>query len=323
MKKRVLSVFISTVLFVSTFCIQVNATESMEPDQISVFEDGDSDETYTEDEFSEEIPVEEDLGISEENTEIIFGDTENISDDVIPFEEEDGIWLDGEVVDENTDSDIDIIPEIEENPFNDAQAAADAEFWCGHFYKVYDTPMTPSAASAYCESMGGYLATFTSNSERSFLIDLVKSKSDPSDWYWVQSNTGAPVKTQLAWSNGEYSYYTDGNDGNGGYYSSEYNEFRYYALRYCKKITSISQTPTTAPTFWHYKDYTSEDADAYGFICEWGDYLDISNADISLSKTETVFNGNIQSVNVTAVYGGVTLEENRDYTYEISRNINV
>lgn len=325
MKKRVLSVFISTVLFVSTFCIQVNATESMEPDQISVFEDGDSDETYTEDEFSEEIPVEEDLGISEENTEIIFGDTENISDDVIPFEEEDGIWLDGEVVDENTDSDIDIIPEIEENPFNDAQAAADAEFWCGHFYKVYDTPMTPSAASAYCESMGGYLATFTSNSERSFLIDLVKSKSDYEDWYWIQSNTGAPQRGQLSWSNGEYSYYIDPLDGNGtskwaGNGDGDgYHEFRYYALRY----KSYQTGQNYYPFLWLFKDFTSEDADPHGFICEWGDYIDISDADISLSKTETVFNGNIQSVNVTAVYGGVTLEENRDYTYEISRNINV
>ena len=65
MKKRVISVFISTVLFVSSFCIPANAAESMESDQVSVFEDSDSDETFMEDELSEEIPVEENIEISE------------------------------------------------------------------------------------------------------------------------------------------------------------------------------------------------------------------------------------------------------------------
>lgn len=53
----------------------------------------------------------------------------------------------------------------------------------GHYYQVYDTPMTWDEAKAYCESLGGHLATITSAEENNFIKDLVSSGTK--NVYWL------------------------------------------------------------------------------------------------------------------------------------------
>lgn len=81
----------------------------------------------------------------------------------------------------------------------------------GHYYQVYDTPMTWDEAKAYCESLGGHLATITSAEENNFIKDLVSSgtknaywlgASDAEEegvWKWI---TGEPFEF-TNWSSGE------------------------------------------------------------------------------------------------------------------------
>jgi len=54
----------------------------------------------------------------------------------------------------------------------------------GHLYEKFDTPMTWNDAKAYCESVGGYLATVTSQEEQ----DWIWSNLEPLDCYFGASD---------------------------------------------------------------------------------------------------------------------------------------
>lgn len=125
-----------------------------------------------------------------------------------------------------------------------SQIPEDAAAFDGHYYKVYQQSGSWEDAVAFCESLGGHLATITSAEEDSFIyhwkesegvanayFGLYKSAYD-STWHWVSEE---PVE-YLNWHSGEPSggsekygmYYSgfssnknqwnDGNWGNGTWY---------------------------------------------------------------------------------------------------------
>ncbi len=79
--------------------------------------------------------------------------------------------------------------------------------WGTSQYKVFNTSMTWTEAEAYCESIGGHLATAETGDEYVFLADLVTSGSKA--WYYLggkRTDTGGNGK----WLNGNVISKTDG-----------------------------------------------------------------------------------------------------------------
>ena len=83
----------------------------------------------------------------------------------------------------------------------------------GHLYEKFDTPMTWDDAKAYCESLGGYLATVTSQAEQDWIWDYFSPEgsyfgaSDAEEegvWKWV---------TGEAW---DYTNWRPGEPNNAG-----------------------------------------------------------------------------------------------------------
>ena len=60
---------------------------------------------------------------------------------------------------------------------NEMDIPEDAVYWAGHYYKAFDQALTPAAAAAQCEAMGGYLATITTSAEYDQIWSLISAKS--------------------------------------------------------------------------------------------------------------------------------------------------
>ena len=89
---------------------------------------------------------------------------------------------------------------------SDMQIPEDAQYWCGHWYKVYDEALTPAEAKAKCESMGGYLATATTAKEYNQIWGMIESKSTAKKAYTIMDIH----KTEEGWDwdTGEELCYT-------------------------------------------------------------------------------------------------------------------
>ena len=261
-------------------------------------------------------------------------DTEQATDVEQPEEDETG---DGEEISADTDAADDFSSgsadeselEVESNELaldeGDAAAAnaapADAEYWCGHYYKVYDSVKSPSAAAEFCKSQGGYLATITSDGENDVVQGLLRNKSSRLNGYLLggthNESAAETWDLQYSWSNGEknlLSFYGVGN------------------RRYMGNIPVIMGSGdqlAMCGTLDYYNKFgwiwydSSKSDQSYGFICEWGDPLDVAKGEVTLSSDRFVVNGQPQKPEVTVTYEGQKLEENHDYTYDFSNNINI
>ena len=80
----------------------------------------------------------------------------------------------------------------------------------GHTYAVYDIGMTWHEAKAYCESLGGHLATITSQEEQNFIENIVKDGKK--NHYWI----GAECEDKWGewkWITGEEWNYNNWDNG--------------------------------------------------------------------------------------------------------------
>ena len=116
-------------------------------------------------------------------------------------------------------------------------SSADSVLWNGHAYAVYANCDTWEDAQAYCESIGGHLATISSDEENAFLYSYIISQGynnayfgladnlEEGTWYWVNGEELSYTNWHPKEPNGEsaaedyamfYSKYSDGtwNDGN-------------------------------------------------------------------------------------------------------------
>ena len=122
-----------------------------------------------------------------------------------------------------------------------SQVPSDAKYWNNHYYKVYFISKSWKEAKAYCEDLGGHLATITSADEQTFI------KTFSTGRYWLGGTDEAKEGT-WKWITGESWSYTNWGSGepNGG--TSE----NYLAIW---------------PTTWN--DLTNQSGEQSGFICEW------------------------------------------------------
>ncbi|MCL2351996.1 MAG: leucine-rich repeat protein, partial [Firmicutes bacterium] len=134
-------------------------------------------------------------------------------------------------------------------------APDDKSVFNGCSYKVFDQAMNWSAAKAYCESLGGHLATITSSEERVFAESIAKNGSLAR--YWL-GGTDEGTEGDWLWITGEpwaYEYWASGQPDNawGG---------QNYLLM---------DGPGRG---WAWDDSrVDEYSGGVGFICEW-DYVD-------------------------------------------------
>lgn len=153
---------------------------------------------------------------------------------------------------------------IIEQPAEDIQAKSstdsnangipnDALYWNGHYYNLYDLDDVKgwTAAEAFCENLGGYLATITSAKEDAFIYNEVlcangykdayfglTDKDDEGKWRWI---TGEKL-SYLNWADGEPN---GGTSENYGMYYYQFGDGR-----------------------WNDANFSGRSA----FVCEWGDY---------------------------------------------------
>ena len=122
---------------------------------------------------------------------------------------------------------------------------SDAKGYNGHYYKVYTLSKSWKEAKAYCEELGGHLATITSAEEQTFI------KTFSTGRYWL-GGTDEQKEGTWKWITGEAWDYTNWNTGEPNNYSSGED---YLAIW---------------PTKWN--DLTNQSSEQSGFICEWDSY---------------------------------------------------
>ena len=152
----------------------------------------------------------------------------------------------------DTDSDDTGDEEQEENTLTDANIPDDAVEYNGHYYYLFDVDEVTSGAEAiaYCESLGGYLASITTEEEDAFLYAYITSRGYTSAYFGL---TDQDEEGTWVWVSGETVDYTNWASGEpNGQNSSE--DFAMY--------------------YYKYSDGSWNDGDFRGsiqtFICEWG-----------------------------------------------------
>ena len=131
----------------------------------------------------------------------------------------------------------------------------------GHTYSLYDMGLTWNAAKLYCESLGGYLATITSQEEQDFIETLTENAAR--NYYWL-GGTDEETEGIWKWITGEtftYNKWSKGNPNNGQPEGENYT-----AILAANKWQSKNE--------WNdFSDNGSIDdiETDFGFICEWGD----------------------------------------------------
>jgi hypothetical protein len=130
----------------------------------------------------------------------------------------------------------------------------------GHTYQFVQTKKTWTEARSYCESLGGYLVTITSESEEAFIFDRILKHSNRDIWAGA---TDKDVEGNWKWITGEAFEYTNWRQGepNNENGIEDYLELR---LVFGFKWNDV---PNAVKKNW--------------FICEWDPQLNTSDPDVA------------------------------------------
>lgn len=142
-----------------------------------------------------------------------------------------------------------------ENPDRNQQIPETAVKYNGHYYQYY--PMISNSwkeAVDYCHSLGGYLATISSQEENDFLYGYIESLDITSAYFGL---TDKDVEGTWIWENGETSTYRNWHSGepNGQNSNEDYAMFYYKFSDGTWNDGDFSQSKTVKGSV--------------GFICEW------------------------------------------------------
>lgn len=187
----------------------------------------------------------------------------------------DGMIIKQDVLENESESESNKIPE-------------GAGIYNGHHYYVYDfSEYTWTDAKAYCESLGGYLATITSKEENDYVYQYVIDSGYSSAYFGLADEETEGI---WEWVTGEAVTYTNWASGEPNKENSNEN----YAMFYYKYTDGK----------WNDGDFgVSTLGKARTFICEWGD----------CGQTEderALFNGNAYKA---FHIGGYTWEQAKTY----------
>lgn len=143
--------------------------------------------------------------------------------------------------------------------FDETVIPNNALFYGGHYYYVYDMASNWEQAKAYCETLGGYLATITCKEENDAVFQYITSQGYSSAYFGY---TDEELEGDWKWVTGEESNYSNWASGEPNGENSKED----YAMFYYKFTTGK----------WNDGDFGgSTVGNIHAFICEWGDDSDV------------------------------------------------
>ena len=143
-----------------------------------------------------------------------------------------------------------------------SSASDEAQIFEGHRYQVFDESMTWTEAKAYCEELGGHLATVTSQEENDFIAGLIADGTK--NLYWLGGYKESGQEDVWRWVTGEAWNYAnwdvgEPNDLGGG---ESYVE-----------MIRIADSSARTPEKWN--DIKNNSSNGFyavknkGLVCEW------------------------------------------------------
>ena len=144
-----------------------------------------------------------------------------------------------------------------------SSASDEAQVFEGHRYQVFDESMTWTEAKAYCEELGGHLATVTSQEENDFIASLIADGTK--NLYWLGGYEEAEQEGVWRWVTGEawdYANWDAGEPNDAG--SESYVE-----------MFRIKDRSFHTPEKWNDMKNDGEDSNVFyaiqnkGLVCEW------------------------------------------------------
>lgn len=136
----------------------------------------------------------------------------------------------------------------------------------GHTYAYYDMAFTWEDAEKYCESLGGHLATITSEEEQTKIEQMISGGA--MEGYWLGSKR-TTTGGDFAWITGEPFEYTKWHGGQPDYFRGNEEFLMIY----------------TSSLGWNDLDTLSDNISGKcGFVCEW-DSLDPNRMDQMLQNS--------------------------------------
>ena len=143
-----------------------------------------------------------------------------------------------------------------------SSASDEAQVFEGHRYQVFDESMTWTEAKAYCEELGGHLATVTSQEENDFIAGLIADGTK--NLYWLGGYKESGQEDVWRWVTGEAWNYAnwdvgEPNDLGGG---ESYVE-----------MIRIADSSARTPEKWN--DIKNNSSNGFyavknkGLVCEW------------------------------------------------------
>jgi len=177
---------------------------------------------------------------------------------------------------------------------NDDGSYTDPE--TGHTYQLFDlSGMTWQEAKEYCESLGGYLATITSEQEEAIIDELIANGQLTN--YWLGA-TDEVTEGVWRWVTGEKWSYTN-------WASGQPDSDNYWGTENYLGFLDIDRR--------HWNDYTDTASNVgvqnTGFICEWGDVVLDDPADPDTTYTDPETGHTYQLFDLT----GMTWQEAKEY----------
>lgn len=192
-----------------------------------------------------------------------------------------------------------------------AEIPADATSFGGHKYKLYNVPLTWSAAKSRCESIGGHLVTITSSQEQKCVEGLLKNGTK--NFYWMGAKRDSSGRLSK-WITDEKITYTHYDRGEPNNYLGRENVLVIFRIRnprggdngQLKWNDLRADGECNGETFFGMKNS--------GFICEWeSDGISIEKATVKLSKSTYVYDGKVKTPSVTVTLSGKKLKKGEDY----------
>ncbi len=138
----------------------------------------------------------------------------------------------------------------------------DAKEFNGHYYKAYDTGEFCLSARTYCESVGGYLCTITSQEEQNFVVGLFENKNV----YWLG---GTCIEKAWGWITEEEFSYTKWGDSEPNNMEGSENYLQIYAKDFRKKVVGDWNDASNVGAEYASDFYSIANT---GYICEWGSF---------------------------------------------------
>lgn len=150
-------------------------------------------------------------------------------------------------------------------------------------YLLFDTTKNYENAKAFCESIGGHLATITSLKEQEIVFNLVKGGSN--DYYWLG---GTDIETEGVWKwiTGEQWLYSNWQQGN-----PDNSEGIENNVSFIKQSGTWNDCPSTL---------------LYGFICEIENYIPTIEITVTPKSNYSFITASIENADIgTSVVFGI------------------